>query len=56
MVEDTLLIDLEGILSDWDVYTFSLDITSPGKQVHLIYFLCNCLTGILEDCGPHQTP
>jgi len=32
MVEDTLLIDLEGILSNWDAYTFSLDITSPGKK------------------------
>ena len=24
MVEDTVLIDLESVLSDWDAYTFSL--------------------------------
>jgi len=36
MVEDVVLIDLESILSDWDAYTFSLDMTSPGKKVSFI--------------------
>ena len=43
MVEDTVLIDLEGVLSDWDAYTFSLDVTSPGKKASFIKFLLSHL-------------
>ena len=43
MVEDVVLIDLESVLSDWDVYTFSLNVSSPGKKVSFIRFLCNGL-------------
>ena len=43
MVEDVVLIDLESVLSDLDAYTFSLNVSSPGKKVSFIRFLCNGL-------------
>ena len=36
MVENVVLVDIEGLVSDWDAYTFSLDIPSPGKKVSII--------------------
>ncbi|KIK18991.1 hypothetical protein PISMIDRAFT_14042 [Pisolithus microcarpus 441] len=36
MVEDVVLVDIDSLTSDWDTYTFSLDILSPGtKQIVL---------------------
>ncbi|KAI6013378.1 hypothetical protein PISMIDRAFT_9516 [Pisolithus microcarpus 441] len=32
MVEDVVLVDVDGLTSDWDTYTFSLDILSPGTK------------------------
>ena len=43
MVEDTILIDLKSVLSDWDAYTFSLDVTSPGKKASFIKLLSSRL-------------
>ncbi|KAI6043852.1 hypothetical protein EDC04DRAFT_2890556 [Pisolithus marmoratus] len=32
MVDDVVLVDIEGFSSDWDVYTFSLNISSPSTK------------------------
>ncbi|KAI6036208.1 hypothetical protein BKA83DRAFT_14042 [Pisolithus microcarpus] len=32
MVEDVVLVDIDSLTSDWDTYTFSLDILSPGTK------------------------
>ncbi|KIO03924.1 hypothetical protein M404DRAFT_26536 [Pisolithus tinctorius Marx 270] len=32
MVDNIILIDLEGLVADWDMYTFSLNIPSAGTK------------------------
>ncbi|KIK11574.1 hypothetical protein PISMIDRAFT_19408 [Pisolithus microcarpus 441] len=32
MVEDVVLVELDGLTSDWDTYSFSLNIPSPGTK------------------------
>lgn len=33
MLEDVILLDIDGVVSDWDTYTFNLNIASPGTKV-----------------------
>ena len=41
MSGDVVLLDINNIVPQWDIYTFSLDIQLPGKKVsgRLISFL-----------------
>ncbi|OAX32417.1 hypothetical protein K503DRAFT_805244 [Rhizopogon vinicolor AM-OR11-026] len=32
MLEDVILLDIDGVVSGWDSYTFNLDIASPGTK------------------------
>ncbi|KIK41647.1 hypothetical protein CY34DRAFT_85072, partial [Suillus luteus UH-Slu-Lm8-n1] len=38
MLEDVVLLDIDGISPIWDTYSFCLDIASPGPKVsrHLV--------------------
>lgn len=38
MLEDVILLDIDGISPIWDTYSFDLDIASPGQKVgfHLV--------------------
>ncbi|KAI6014258.1 hypothetical protein PISMIDRAFT_17957 [Pisolithus microcarpus 441] len=38
MVDNIVLIDVDGFSSDWDAYTFSLNISSPGTKVENVTF------------------
>ena len=48
MVKNIVLVDIEGLISDWDAYTFSLDIPSPGKKVSIIQLVIE-RTCLIED-------
>jgi hypothetical protein len=38
MLEDVILLDIDGVVSGWDSYTFNLNIASPGTKVSLDLF------------------
>ena len=48
MVQNDVFVDIEGLVSDWDTYTFSLDIPSPGKKVGIIQLVIECIC-LIED-------
>jgi len=48
MVQNDVFVDIEALVSDWDVYTFSLDIPSPGKKVTFIQLVIE-FTSLIKD-------
>ncbi|KAI6037331.1 hypothetical protein PISMIDRAFT_13445 [Pisolithus microcarpus 441] len=37
MVKDVILVELDGLTSNWDTYSFSLNIPSPGTKCIVLH-------------------